>query len=175
MTYLAAAIAFALFNRLRGGLIAMPGGTHVARLIWWALPCGLLAWVFAPWWVAALVAVGAFIGCTAGEHDSQSMGLKGGVSGAATWGWMTLWGLARVAGPAAAIAWWHPSWGVAGLVISGLLCAPIYYAVRWLPDWMLFAKGFGAGTGPGAARDPAEWAELLHGAAMGVGLLMALS
>lgn len=173
----------ALGNRVRGGLFVMPGGDHVARLIGWAIPMGLLAGLISgsPW-LGAAAAGGAFLGCTMGEYDSQSMGLKGGRGGEEAWIFMTAWGLARVLPPMIAIAVWHLSGGnfkaiamtQAIMPLSGLACAPIYYAVRWLPDWMLFAKGFGAGTGPGAARDPAEWAELLHGAAMGAALVAAV-
>lgn len=167
-----AAILGAVGNRVRGGLFPMPGGTQVARLVGWGVPCGAVAALAGvPWWGALLIGLGAFLGCMAGEHNSQSMGLKGGNSGLVAWGWMGLWGLERTVAVAIIVAFLHartgtsPWWGLL-VVGSGLTAPAIYYAVRWLPDWMLFAKGFGAGSGPGGGRDPAEWSEWLHGAIM---------
>lgn len=176
MSYFLAALMGAAANRVRGGLVALPGGTQVARAVWGAV-CGL-ACLKLGWWSLA-VAGSAFVGCMVGQFGGLSMGHRPVAAHQATvfgflhfpdlfsvspWVTMTAWGLARVAGPTAVIAylggaWWWP-------LLSGLACAPIYWAVWLLPDWALRVPGLGKGTGPGNGRDPAEMAEALHGAVM---------
>lgn len=166
MLILVGALVGALGNRIRGGLFPMPGGTQVARVVGWGLPCAGLAWAAgAPWWVALLVGAGAFVGCCMGQYGGLSMGHRGAAPAVSPWLTMTAWGLARVALPALAVWWIGGAWW--WLVASGLACAPIYWAVWLLPDWALRIPGLGRGTGPGEARDQPEMAEALHGAVMG--------
>lgn len=162
---LAAAVVGALGNRIRGGLFPIPGGTQVGRLVGWGLPVAAMAWLCGMvWWAAVLAGLGAFLGCCVGQYGGLSMGHRGPAPAVSPWLTMTVWGLARVAGPAVVVWWTGGAWWL--VVASGLACAPIYWAVWMLPDWALRIPGLGRGTGPGEARDQPEVAEALDGALM---------
>jgi len=159
--YAIAAVIGALTNRLRGGWLSVPNG----RVIWGAT-CALVALkIGGP---SILVGIGATLGCMMGQYGGLAMGRRGATPRVSPWITMTAWGLARVALPAVVIAFVGGAWW--WLVLSGLLCAPIYRAVwfvpgRWLPP------GFGRGDGAATGYDPPELAEAIHGAAMMMALV----
>ncbi len=163
---LAAAVAGALGNRIRGGLLPIPGGTQVGRLLGWGLPVAAMAWLCGmAWWGAVLAGVGAFLGCCMGQFGGLSMGHRGPAPAVSPWLTMTVWGLARVAGPAAILLALHHPAGATLVMASGLACAPIY-DLAWRVPPRVYLRGFGYGDGPATGYDPPELAEALHGAVM---------
>ena len=143
----------AVFARVTGR------GATTARIVAWAAPLALLAWLATPlqWWWCVALGVALWVGCLPGWWESIDLGRNDG-------GWArdaalhtargVLWGA-----PAAAVlalaggAWWWP-------VLAGLACVPAYEA-----GWRLRPVG--------DARRPAatEIGELLFGAALGAAVL----
>lgn len=171
LSCLAGAIVGAFGNRIRGGLLPIPGGTQVGRLVGWGLPMAALAWPLG-WWALA-VGAGAFLGCCVGQFGGLSMGHRGPGPAVSPWLTMTVWGLARVAGPVAILLMLHHPAGAALVLVSGLACAPLYDLAWRVPPW-IYVKGLGYGDGPATGYDPPELAEALHGALMGLALALAV-
>lgn len=168
----AAALVGAIGNRIRGGLLPIPGGTQVGRLVGWGLPCAAVAWLCgAPPLYAALIGLGAFLGCCVGQYGGLSMGHRGGAPRISPWLTMTAWGVARVGLPALVVWWLAGAWW--WLLVSGLACAPLYWVVWHVPSWA-YLRGLGYGDGPATGFDPPELAEALHGAVMVVALVAAV-
>ena len=171
----ACAVIGALGNRIRGGVVAIPGGTQVGRLVGWGIPCALVAWLAgAVWWAAGLIGIGAFVGCMAGQYGGLSMGHRGPPPDVSPWATMTAWGVARVIGPALVAAVFLPYHMASyALLLSGLICAPIYYAV-WLLPARVFLPYLGRTTNP-ENPDPPQLAEAIHGAVMMAALYLAVA
>lgn len=162
---LACALAGALARRIAGGVIAIPGGTLVARAIG-ALLLGATLWVLAPatpWHVVAWISPLFFLGMASGFPPSgmvpRTAGHVGSISQQHGWpliGPMALWAAAY------GLLWWP-------LVVAAVLAGPIYWlAALWQPTvpWLGFNKGL--------LPDPPAWAEPWVGAGMGLGLGLAL-
>lgn len=159
------ALAGALARRIAGGVVAIPGGTLVARALA-AFGLGAALWWVAPWtppaviaWVPVLFFLGMASGFPPGGMVPRSAGHVGGISQQHGWaliGPLALW--AAVHG----MTWWP-------LVLAAAMVGPIYWlATLWQPT--VPALGFNKGGLP----DPPAWAEPWVGAGMGLGLGLAL-
>lgn len=167
MMILLAAIGGALTNRLRGGWLQVG---MIAGRSGWAVVLALLAWKhgMAPL-PAALLGAAAWLGCAWGQFGGLAMGMRGPRPRVSPWVTMGAWGLARVAGPVAVLAWTGGTWWP--ILLAGLACPAIYRAV-WCVPTRILPRGFGYGDGPDAGGDPPELAEAIHGAAIAVALVL---
>jgi hypothetical protein len=162
---LVAALSGAVARRVAGGVIAIPGGTLVARALAsvYLGACLWLAFPATPWHLIATIPLLFFMGMAAGFPVGgmvpTSVSQVGGLSQQHGWaliGPMALWAAAY------GMTWWP-------LVLAVVVVGPIYWlATLWQPN--LPALGFNKGGLP----DPPAWAEPWVGGVMGLGLGMAL-
>ena len=159
-----AAVVGAIGNRVRGGMVPVPGGTQVGRLVGWALPSAVVAWVVgAPVVAAGFIGILAMLGCMAGQFGGLAMGMRGPAPKLSPWVTMQFWGFCRVLGPVVVLGVLERPW--MPLLVAGLLCPAIYRAVWFVPgEWL--PRGFGYGHGKAEGYDPPQLAEAVHGAAM---------
>lgn len=163
---LAGAIVGALARRIAGGVVAIPGGTLVARALaavwlaggmWWLAPGGVV------WWHVAILAPLFFAGMASGFPPGGMVPVNaahvGGISQQHGWaliGPMAVWAAALD------LTWWP-------LVLASAIVGPIYWAATWWQPsvpWLGFNKH--------GSADPPAWAEVWVGAAMGAALVVAL-
>jgi hypothetical protein len=162
---LLAALAGALARRIAGGVVAIPGGTLVARTAGGFLLAAVL-WALAPGtpfgvilWLPGLFFVGMASGFPPGGMVPTNAGHVGGISQQHGWaliGPLALWAAAY------GMTWWP-------LVLAAAVVGPIYWlATLWQPTipWVGFNRD--------GLPDPPAWAEPFVGAAMGLGLGVAL-
>lgn len=159
-------LALAVGFRLRGwgGFERITGrGATTARIVCWAIPCGLAWWALsgAPAWSALAMGVAAWLGAIAPWWGSLDLGRQYG-----GWGRDVLMHSARGVLwtlPMAVVTWWFeaPSWP--WLLAAGVLCGLIYEVGYRLAD---AARGrLGGGT---------EIGEVMFGAAIGAALALPL-
>jgi hypothetical protein len=160
------ALAGALARRIAGGVFPnVPGGTLVARAAGALLLAGAL-WALAPAtplaviaWVPLLFFAGMAAGFPVGGMVPRNASHVGGISQQHGWaliGPLALWAAHND------LTWWP-------LVLAAAVTGPLYWlATLWQPNirWLRFNRD--------GLPDPPAWAEVPVGAAMGLGLGLAL-
>lgn len=101
-------------------------GAWLARIVAWALPCGLLAWALhGGWYAGAAVAIGAWLGSLLGWWGSLDLGRREGT-------WLRDFGLHTARGllwtAPIALAAWASGGSLWWLLGAGLLCGAAYEA-----------------------------------------------
>ncbi len=144
----ASIVGGAFANRIRGGLLHLPGDL-LGRLIWGASGGATALAAGVPWPYALAIGLSTWLACSFGLGGGESMGL-GKFSLKHDWLAMTIFTVVRILPAVAILAWLgDPAWLLAPMVALGPLA---YYSGRWWPvavPWLEFKAHDGADSAVG--------------------------
>lgn len=143
-----AAIVCAFANRIRGGMLHLPGDIW-GRLIWGVAFGCVAAACAVPWPWALAIGAASWLACSVGLGGGESMGLgKTGLMHDVLA--MALFTVVRLLPAAAVLAFLHdPAWWLAPMIPLGPFA---YYSGRWWPvavPWLEFKAYDGADSAVG--------------------------